>query len=127
MFTPGNNMAMKVPPHQVADTIRFYGEVLGLERSEPDGESVGFQFGDKVLWIDSVPTVSQAELWLEIQTDDLAAAAAHFDAHGITRCDDIEPLGEFPGFWISSPSQMIHLVANDGGSESDSSESEEER
>jgi catechol 2,3-dioxygenase-like lactoylglutathione lyase family enzyme len=113
MFTPGRNMAMKVPPHQVDDTVRFYRDVLGLADAGVDGDSVGFHFGDKVLWIDAVPTVSQAELWLEIQTDDLDAAAAHFEAHGVTRCDDIEPLGEFPGFWISSPAQMIHLVAND--------------
>ena len=119
MFTPGNNIAMKVPPHQVADTVRFYGDVLGLERTDDDGDAVGFRFGDKVLWIDSVPTVSQAELWLEIQTDDLDAAAAHFEAHGVARCDDIEPLGDFPGFWISSPSQMIHLVANEHASAGD--------
>ena len=45
----------------------------------------------------------------------------------MTRCDAIEPLGEFPGFWISSPSQMIHLIANDEDPEPGSSESEEER
>ena len=105
---------MKVPPHQVAETVRFYEEVLGFERTtDADSASVGFRFGDKVLWIDAVPTVSQAELWLEGQTDDLEAAAAHLDSHRVTRCDDIEPLGECPGFWISSPSQVIHLIANE--------------
>lgn len=118
MFTPGNNIAMKVPPHQAADTIRFYRDVIGLEEAEMDGDSVGFHFGDKVLWVDAVPGVSQAELWLEIQTNDLDAAAAHFEAHGVTRCDDIEPLGDFPGFWITAPSQIIHLIANESQIES---------
>ena len=53
MFTPGRNMAMKVPPHQVDDTIRFYRDVLGLADAGVDGDSVGFHFGDKVLWIDA--------------------------------------------------------------------------
>ena len=115
MFSPGENIAMKVPPHQVDDTVRFYEEILGFERTtDPESPSVGFRFGDKVLWIDAVPTVSQAELWLEVRTDDLDAAAAHLDEHGVTRCDDIEPLGDFPGLWISSPSQMIHLISQRG-------------
>jgi hypothetical protein len=58
-----------------------------------------------------VPGMSQAELWLEVVTDDTAGAARHLETAGIARCDAIEPLGEaFDGFWISSPSQIVHLV-----------------
>lgn len=114
-FRPGRNMAMKVPPHQHAQTVQFYAEVLGLERLPELGGSACFEFGGKRLWIDRVPGMSQAELWLEIVADDPDAAAAHLELHGVTRCDAIEPLPEgFAGFWICSPSGIVHLVAGEG-------------
>jgi hypothetical protein len=113
-FHPGRNIAMKVPPHQHAQTVRFYAEVLGLERLPDLGDSACFEFGGKRLWIDCVPGMSQAELWLEVVADDLEAAATHFERHGVTRCDGIEPLpDDFAGFWISSPAGIVHLVAGD--------------
>jgi hypothetical protein len=55
-FTPGNNIAMKVPVHEFDRTVAFYRDVLGfeeIEASSPDDiESVTFKFGDKNLWID---------------------------------------------------------------------------
>ncbi len=33
--------------------------------------NVGFEFGSKQLWIDKVARLSQAEIWLEIVTDDV--------------------------------------------------------
>ena len=55
--------------------------------------------------------MSQAELWLEVVTDDVDAAAERFQAAGVERCDEIEPLREgFAGFWISSPASIVHLV-----------------
>ena len=61
--------------------------------------------------------MSQAELWLEVVTDDSEAAAEHLNNAGIVRCDDIEPLPEgFAGFWISSPASVIHLVCSEGES-----------
>lgn len=108
-FEGGRNIALKVPPHQYDATVRFYGEVLGLKRV--DRPEVGFVFGSNQLWIDRVPGISQAELWLEIVTDDTQAAAKHLADAGVVRCDEIEPLGEtFDGYWISSPSQIVHLV-----------------
>lgn len=71
----------------------------------------GGRFGTSRLWIDRVPTASQAELWLQITTTDPAAAADHLAAAGVPRCDDIEPLGETTAFWVSSPASIIHLVA----------------
>lgn len=110
-LTPGKNIAMKVPSHEFERTVAFYRDVLGLRSLGGTTEPVRFEFGDKVLWIDDVPTISQAELWLEIVTDDLDAAAAHFAALGVARCDEIEPLPDgFAGFWIASPSNVIHLV-----------------
>ena len=109
---------MKVPPHQHEATVRFYREVLGLEEiGGPSGDAVGFKFGPNNLWIDKVPSMSQAELWLEIVTDDTAEAARVLSAAGVARCDEIERLGEeFDGYWISSPASVIHLVDAKQGS-----------
>lgn len=117
-FEGGKNIAMKVPPHQHEATVRFYRDVLGLELiGGPDGAATGFKFGANNLWIDKVPGMSQAELWLELVTDDTAAAARQLSEAGIVRCDEIEKLGEdFDGYWITSPCAIIHLVDAKRGS-----------
>jgi catechol 2,3-dioxygenase-like lactoylglutathione lyase family enzyme len=118
-YGPGRNIAMKVPAHEYERTVAFYRDVLGLEELEgapPSAtETARFAFGDKVLWVDRVPGISQAEIWLEIVSDDVEAAAAHLEASGCARRDEIEPLPpDFEGFWISSPSNIIHLVTSEG-------------
>jgi hypothetical protein len=116
-FTGGRNVAMKVPPHQWEATVAFYRDTVGLQvmsHSETAVPSVVFELGDLRLWIDRVDGLSQAEIWLELNTPDAAAAARHFQDAGIARRDEIEPLGDdFNGFWISSPASIIHLVAGD--------------
>jgi hypothetical protein len=111
-FEAGKNIAMKVPPHQYEATVSFYRDVLGFEQiGGPAGDAIGFRFGASNLWIDRVPGMSQAELWLEVVTDDTAGAARILAEKGISRCDEIEKLGTgFDGFWISSPCSIIHLV-----------------
>jgi predicted enzyme related to lactoylglutathione lyase len=116
-FTPGSNIAMKVPAHEYEKTVAFYREVLGLQMIDGDAVSATpttrFAFGDKVLWIDRVETLSQSETWLEVIADDLEAAASYLADHGIARRDEIEPLpAGFEGFWIASPCNAIHLVTN---------------
>ena len=54
----------------------------------------GSRSGRCSFWVDRVPGMSQAELWLEVVTEDTAAAARHLETAGIARCDAIEPLGE---------------------------------
>ncbi|MCZ2815330.1 hypothetical protein [Modestobacter sp. VKM Ac-2984] len=114
-FTGGRNIAMKVPPHQWEETVRFYRDTLALrELDNPydtGPQSVGFEFGANRLWIDRVPTISQAEMWLQVTTDDTAAAAELLAAHGVARCDDIEPLGTTSAYWISSPASIVHLIS----------------
>ena len=111
-FEGGKNIAMKVPPHQYETTVAFYRDLLGLEQiAGPSGDSVGFKFGANNLWIDRVPSMSQAELWLELVTDDTAEAADALKKAGVVRCDDIEDLGgTFDGYWIASPAAIVHLV-----------------
>ena len=66
-FQPGENIAIKVPPHQFEQTVSFYRDILGLEQIELDSsdhfQSVPFKFGDKNLWIDKSAALSQAEIW----------------------------------------------------------------
>ncbi len=113
-FVGGRNIAMKVPPHLYETTIRFYREIIGLKEITQHAPSVGFEFGTNNLWIDRVPGISQAELWLELITDDVEAASADLAEAEVVRCDEIEPLPHgFNGFWVSSPASIIHLVCKD--------------
>ena len=114
-FTAGDNIAIKVPVHEYDAMVHFYRDVLGLELadvvSDDSIESVTFRFGDKNLWLDKVSSISQAEIWLEIVTDDIEAAASYLAEQGCVRRDEIEPLPSgLKGFWISSPGNIIHLV-----------------
>lgn len=110
-FRAGSNLAMKVPPHEFEATVAFYRDVVGLEHLGRIGESETFAFGTLRLWIDRMPQLSQAEVWLELRTDDVAAAAEHLQAHRVVRCDAIEPLPEgLAGFWIANPAGIVHLV-----------------
>lgn len=113
-FEGGINLAMKVPPHQFDAVVSFYRQTLALEEIEPLQPDIVFRLGPNRLWIDKVSGMSQAEIWLEVITNDTAAATAHLSDAGIVRCDEIEPLPEgSDGFWISSPAQIIHLVRTD--------------
>ncbi|MCK5789925.1 MULTISPECIES: VOC family protein [unclassified Ketobacter] len=112
-FHPGKNIAMKIPTHEYEHTLRFYREILRFEElsaRHPD-DTPRFRFGDKVLWLDCMPGLSQSEIWLEVLTDDIEQAADYFKASGCQRRDEIEPLPEgMKAFWVSSPSNIIHLV-----------------
>ncbi len=114
-FKPGKNIAMKVPAHEFDSTVAFYRDVLGLRQipaTSPDQfDSVTFEFGDKNLWLDKTAGLSQAEVWLEVETDDIEGAAAYLAEMGCARRDEIEPLpSDFRGFWISNPCNIIHLM-----------------
>jgi hypothetical protein len=113
-FSAGHNIAMKVPPHLYEATVRFYRDVVGLQQLEQHLPFVVFEFGANQLWLDNVPALSQAEVWLELVTDDLTAAAQYLNEANVVRCDEIEPLPDgFEGFWIANPASIIHLVCND--------------
>ena len=116
-FSPGNNIAIKVPAHEYEDTVAFYRDILGFEQTQvnsPDSiESTTFRFGEKLLWIDKIASLSQAEIWLEVITDDIDKASEYLNNKLSIRRDEIEPLPNgVNGFWISSPSDIIHLIHN---------------
>jgi catechol 2,3-dioxygenase-like lactoylglutathione lyase family enzyme len=110
-FRGGRNIALKVPPRQFEQTVAFYRDVLGLEHRETHGRSEAFRFGYCCLWIDRAPQLSQADLWLEVQADD--TAAAYLAQRDVARCDEMERLPEgFDGFWIVDPTGIVHQVAH---------------
>ncbi|WP_160152302.1 VOC family protein [Microbulbifer sp. ALW1] len=114
-FEPGKNIAMKIPAHEHESTVNFYRNILRFKELTGNGvnDTPKFEFGGKVLWLDSVPGLSQSEIWLEIVASDIGRAAEHLKEQGCHRRDEIEPLPEgFKAFWISSPSNIIHLVSS---------------
>ena len=113
-FAAGHNIAMKIPPHQFPRTVEFYRDIVGLPLVAEEAPNIVFEFGENRLWLDKVEHISQAEIWLEIQCDDVEEASEYLKNRGVTLCDEIEQLPEgFKGFWISNPANIIHLVSQD--------------
>ena len=115
-FSAGNNIAMKVPQHEFEVTVAFYRDVLGFkvlnELHDQYSDSVIFEFGDKQLWVDRVDHLSQTEIWLEVSTNSRELAEAYLKDKSCVRRDEIESLPDgFKGFWVSSPSNIIHLIS----------------
>ncbi len=114
-FEPGKNIAMKIPAHEYENTLRFYREVLRFKEITGSGaeDTPKFEFGDKVLWLDRMPGLSQSEIWLEVVASDIGKASEYLKQQGCHRRDEIEPLPSgFKAFWVSSPSNIIHLVSS---------------
>ena len=110
-FNVGVDIALKLPPHQFDATVTFYRDVVGLKQITDKAPDIGFELSPIKLWIAAAPEMSQAEIWLELFTDDFTQAAQYLDKVGVIRCDAIEPLPEgFRGGWITSPANIIHMV-----------------
>ena len=124
-FKAGKNIAMKIPAEQFEATVHFYEKIIGLEKTgenlAPSPEtpntptaSIGFQFGEIELWLDKVENIETSELWLQLNTDNMQAAANHLAQAGVTRCDEIEDLpNNYAGFWIKNPASVVHLVSEE--------------
>jgi hypothetical protein len=111
-FRGGRNIALKVPFHLFAATVEAY-RGLGIPVVHESTGAVSFTWGPSVLHV-TAENVSQAELWLEFITPDSKAAARALATSPFVRCDAIEPLRPgFPGFWVTSPASIIHLVTED--------------
>ncbi len=103
---------MKVPSHQYEQTVQFYRDIIELPQVKDEEPQIVFKFGDKNLWIDKTDQLSQTEIWLELECDDLEEAKIYFKSEDIIRRDEIEKLPEgFEGFWIASPGDIIHLIS----------------
>lgn len=107
----GINIAMRVPSHQYEAVVAFYRDIVGLPTYAEKEPAKGFVLGPNRLWIDEMPHLSQAEVWLELFADDHEKALDHLAANGAVRCDRVEELGEgFRGGWIMNPANIVHLV-----------------
>ncbi len=110
-FAAGANIAMKIPARDYDRTVDFYRNVIGLPLLKESPGSVVLEFGGKQLWLDRTQQLSQAEIWLEIRTDDTAAAREFFLEGGVARRDEIKTLPDGSGaFWIANPCGIIHLI-----------------
>ena len=115
-FRPGKNIAIKVPSNEFKTTVEFYQTILEFEQTAPEpsneSDSVVFKFGDKNLWVDKTPGISHAEIWLEVNTENVDAASSYLKEAGCIRRDDVEKLPEgFKGFWITNSANIIHLIS----------------
>ena len=111
-FVGGHSIAMKIPPHEFSSTVGFYRDIVGLQLIEEETPNIVFEFGEKRLWLDEVPHISHAEIWLELHCEDAEVAAEYLHSQKVIRRDGIEPLPEgFEGFWISNPAGIVHLVS----------------
>ncbi|KAB2342187.1 VOC family protein [Actinomadura rudentiformis] len=122
-FTAGLNIAMKIPKAQYEATVAFYRDTLGFDVKEEEvsyaptvSRAHTVRFGPNTLWLDCVDTYSQPDVWLQLHTDDLDAAAATLAGTGIRPCDEVEPLKdlEFRTHWIKNPAGVVHLLAETG-------------
>lgn len=110
-YTPGRNIAIKLPERDYEATLAFYRDVIGLTLLEQTDVLAVFEFGQMRLNLDRIPHQSQTDIWFQIQTDDTASARSEMAAKGVTICDEVEPLPDgFDGFWIAAPSGTIHLI-----------------
>lgn len=111
-FRGGKNIALQVPPGQFDATVQSYRK-LGIPVCSESAENIIFAFGPMTLHVTRNSRLSQAEVWLELISDDLTSAAEKAPLAGMTRCDDVEPLPKnFPGFWLKSPAGIVHLVTS---------------
>jgi len=111
LFTPGCNIALKLPERQYAETLAFYRDTLGLPVTEESDTLAIVDFGAIRLNLDRVSTQSQTDVWFQVETNDTSAAQAHLAKAGIEPCNEVEALPEgFDGFWIAAPSGTIHLI-----------------
>ncbi len=110
-LTAGHNLAMKIPSHQFDATVRFYRDIIRLPHLGRHGDSEVFELGAMRLFLDPVPHLSQAEIWLDLETPDTDAAARYLEDSGIPRCDGVEELPHgFDGFWVVNPAGIVHLI-----------------
>lgn len=107
MIRPGRNIAIKVPPHRWDETVAFYRDRIGRRVTRELSASIGFDFNGFTLWIDRVPQQSQADVWLELFSDDPDAALARL---GSPQRDELEPLDGVTGHWTSDPAGVVVLV-----------------
>lgn len=114
-FRGGMNIALKIPKHVYKQTISFYSNVLGFElikeESEYFPECYSCQYGLIKLWFDRMDSYAQTDVWMDLETDDIAAAREYLKSHHIPFRNELEKLpADFKADWISNPAGVVMLL-----------------
>ncbi|WP_217267824.1 MULTISPECIES: hypothetical protein [Halomonadaceae] len=75
-------------------------------------ERIEYAFGDRTAQVEFADGPQGVQIWLEVVTDDIERASECLKEKRCHRRDEIEPLpAGVEAFWISSPSNIIHLAS----------------
>ena len=114
-FRGGMNIAMKIPKHLYDQTIAFYRDILGFELTKEESEfipeSYSCQYGQIKLWFDRMDSYAQTDVWMDLETDDIAVAREYLKNHQVPFRNELEKLpADFKANWISNPAGLVMLV-----------------
>lgn len=114
-FSAGPNIALKIPKNKFEQTVAFYRDVLKFEVVERDithptvSRTFEVTFGSNTIWLDCVDNYAKSDIWLELQTDNVAQATAYLDQHGVPTCDELEQIPE-NRHWIQDPAGNVLII-----------------
>lgn len=111
-FTPGINIAIKIPKNKYEKTVDFYKNILKFKVTEKpiDNPTVSrthqVKFGDTILWLDCVDNYTHSETWLQLTVPDLNQATEYLESHDVATCDELEKLPQGM-HWIQDPAGTV--------------------
>lgn len=111
-FTPGINIAIKIPKNKYEKTVDFYKNILKFEVTEKpiDHPTVSrthqVKFGDTILWLDCVDNYTHSETWLQLTVPDINQATEYLESHDVATCDELEKLPQGM-HWIQDPAGTV--------------------
>lgn len=114
-FTPGINIAIKIPKSKYEATLAFYRDTLQWELEERPishptiSRTYKLKFGSMILWLDCVDNYTHSETWMELRTNDVPAAKTYLEERGISTCDEIEQIPEHM-HWIMDPAGNVFIL-----------------
>jgi len=111
-FTPGVNIAIKIPKSKYDKTVDFYRSTLKLEVTEKpiDNPTVSrtheVKFGNIIIWLDCVDNYTHSETWLQLAVPDVEQATNYLQSNGVETCDELEKLPKNM-HWIQDPAGTV--------------------
>lgn len=117
-FTGGVNIAIKIPKSKYEATVVFYRDVLKLPIAEKAitnptvSRTHEVKFGNNIVWLDCVDNYSHSEVWLELQTPDVAVATDYLKSKGTDTCDELEEIPEGM-HWITDPAGTVFILGKE--------------
>lgn len=114
-FTPGINIAIKIPKSKYEQTVDFYKNILKFEVAEKpiDNPTVSrthqVKFGNTVIWLDCVDNYTHSETWLQLMVPDVEQATNYLESNGVETCDELEKLPENM-HWIQDPAGTVFNI-----------------